>query len=518
MKLWLSILLTLAAGALIFPVPAKPGNPLVAQGNVMTTGMPGAVLSSLSAVFARPSLASDELAARPSVRGVAKTTSEARRKGDLFGLQAMILGDDRGTPADADIWRIDLWRNPDGTAGVVPYDWQLRTSSKLFSWDFKSAIPGCSGTGCPDLDPRAGTPPQGEASQPEDSSSEEDSTTTSPARTGRSPSTETGWLEITYDPSSTSVGAPTLGGASTLTLLCNNRLLATPSSILVACEAANTGMTGTLGMSFQHSTLEGAIDSSGWHVSLDVGSGLHVAVASSLPDPLSAFGIDKTWGIDVKTREGLIGTPASLEVLKQATTPNLPIGDFFAGVTSQGPASGFFVGITSQGPAAGAQFTSGPFGASAVALFSGGQVQAAGALTLRAGDLSFGYTVGPDGPGLVGRLTRDPLDLTVFLTSADTQVGLSYTPQGGPTLQASWSGAKGFEIALAVQFKINLGGTNRSPKREPSENDSFVELPFGGGNLVITPPSPWDGPLPPSVNLSLPLPAPSPARPATSSP
>lgn len=493
----LSSLFILGAGALMFPAPAKPGNSLAFRGNVTMTGIRLAALSQ-PAVFPALSLARFAREAQLSVRGLTKTTSELGPGRSFFELQARF-------PTDGNA---DSWSGNEGGTWVLPYDWPLATFPELTkSWDLKSPITVCFRTRCPDLAITVGEPLQRESSQTEESSSdssdssEENSGTVAPAKPGSTPSAEERWVEITYDPLPATVGAPTLA------LFCDKRLPAIPSSLLVACGATRSG-TGNLGFSFQYSPLEGLIDSNGWHMSLDVGSGLRVAVASSLPDPLEAFGIDKTWGIDLQTRTGLLGTSPSLDVLKQATTPIG--GDFFAGITSEGPTSGFFAGFTSQGPAGGVQFTSGQFGGSAVTVLSGGQVQLAGALTYRAGDLTLGYTWRPDGSGLIGRFTRDPLDLTLFLAGSDIQLGLSYTPERGPTVQASWSATKGFEIAVAAEFKLSLGG----PVFEASEPS--VELPLGRGNLVITPSSPWDGPAPPSADVKLPLPAPAqPAAPST---
>ena len=462
--------------------PDSLGNNRTFSESATVTGMRWAWLLSRATVFPKILfLASYEREGQLSIRGLTKTTSEGGRGRGIFGPQGMLLEDGSLTST-----HVDLRRNNVGIDRVAPDSRYLTPFQAKAPRDLKSANMECPGPRCPDLPVVVVQKPQKDSSQDED-----------PASPGDSPSTHAGSMEITYDASPPSVAPPALGA------LCDARLPATPPPILVACGALNTAMTGNWAVSFQYGTLEGSLNSDDWHVGVDIGSGFHVVVGGALPDLLDEFGIDQIRGTSGPAREGLrmIGTSASLQVLKEATTP---IAQFFAGITYQGPAAGYFAGMTSQGPAGGVMFTSGQFGGQVTATTADGQVQLAGALSYRAGDFRLGYTWGTDGSGLIGRFKRDPFDFAIQIGS-DIAVGLSYTPEGGPTVQASWSGTNGLEIALAASFKISFGPTGLT--LEPF--NPSVTLPLGRGTLVLTPASPSDGPSPPSVDFELSLPAPA---------
>lgn len=474
------------------------GSPADGLRDALATAIRRDVLLSPWTVFSILSLASDAGERQPSVRGLLKTASAGDWNRGFLGLLGMFPWGATGTLINKGVGS-ELW----ATWGV-PHDWPPATLQEMIRWDLKSSPTECLKTRCPDLTLRIGETLQKESSQTPNASSEEDSEDAAPGRTAGSPSTRAGSMEITYDPSPPSVAAPTLA------LFCEKRLPGTPPPFLVACDTLNDGTAGSWGVSFQYSTLEGALASDQWNLSVDIGSGLHVVVASALPDLLDEFGINQIRNSNLQTHQGLqsIGTSASQQVLKDSITPT---GQFFAGITSRGSAGGYFAGITSLGPAAGFEITSGQFGGQVTAIAAGGQVQLGGTLLYQAGDLGFGYTWGTDGSGLIARWTRDPFDLAIALVSSDVQIGLSYTPHGGPTLQASWSGAKGFELALVAEFKISLGPASHGPVLEGSEPS--VELPLGRGNLVLTSASPSTGPSPPSVDFQWSMPAP--AQPAS---
>lgn len=424
------------------------------------------------------------------IPGLTKTAIEAGPGIGIFGPQALLPEDGSEIPTSVGLWRSDGESN-----GIVRLGWPLTTFEETPK-DLKSASGECPGKSCPDVAAPAGQDDEGDSSEGEDSASSRDA-----------PSTQPGSMEITYDPSPPSVASPALGG------LCDARLLAfTPPPFLVACGASTTLLTGDWSASFEYGKVEGSLDSSDWHVRVDIGSGFHVFVGSAVPDLLDEFGINQIRGTTGPARTGLqsIGTSASAQVLKNAITPT---EQFFAGITSRGPAWGYFAGMTPDGPAGGVMLTSGQFGAQLTATTPGGQVQLAGALTFQTGDFSLGYTWGTDGSGLIGRFKRDPFDVAIALIGSDVAVGFSYTPDAGPTVQASWSGTNGLEIAAVASYKISLGATGLV--LEPV--DRAVTLPLGKGTLVLTPASPPDGPSPPSVNFERPLQAPPASPPAPAS-
>lgn len=465
---------------------------LALQGNVMMTGIRPPPLSHPAVLPILP--LTTYARAVPSILDSEKTAYLVGRARGISGPQAMFWEASRARG-------IDSWSDNVRTTWAMPDDWRPTILQGMDPWDLRRVSERCPGSNCPSFGITAARTPPEQSFQGEGTLPEADSGTPASGKVVNSPDTEPGWMELTYESSPGSVAAPTLS------LICDKRLPATPSSLLLACDTSNAA-TGLWGLSFQYSTLEGSLDSSGWNVGLDVGSGFHVTVASALPDLLDGFGVDQTRGIDIRTRGDLqmAGTSASRQVLQQAT---LPIAELFTGITFQGPTGGGFAGITSRGPAGGIMFTSGQVGGQATALFSAGQVQIAGALIVQAGDLRLGYTWGPDGSGLVGRFKRDPLDLAISLGGSDVQVGLSYTPKGAPTVEASWSGTKGFAIALAAEFKISLGTNDHGAILDASESQPPVTLSTGKGTLILTPPSPADGPSPPSIDLKLPLPAPA---------
>ena len=449
------------------------------------------------------SLAIDERDRQLSLRGSMKAVSTEGWGSGLFGRQAMFLGEGARSPTNA-----DLWSNFDGTPWGLPNGWHRAAFQDSRAWEPKFAITSCPGPSCPDLTAAAGQITQKGSPDNQDSPLIEASETPVGGSSVDRPTAQERWMRITYDPSPPSVAPPVLG------LLCDSRLPATPSSFLLACDSIATG-TGSWGLSLLYDALEAELYSDWWSLGLDVGSGFQVVVSNALPNLLDQFGVDQIR--TTQAREGLqaIGKSASDKVLKD--TIMTPDTDFFAGITSHGPGSAYLVGVTSQGLAAGYEITSGQFGAQVIAFTAGGQVQIAGALIYQSGDLGFGYSWSPDGGALIGRYKRDAFDLAIALAGSDVRVGLSYAPKVGPTVQASWSGAKGFEIAIAASFKLDT--TGHGPMFELFDSGSSMELPLGPSpsRLSLSPPSPSDGPSSPYVDFTWSPPAAAPATPPTPS-
>jgi hypothetical protein len=475
-------------------------------GTAAMTARSGAPPFSPSRVFPTLSLQHDENESQLSVRGLMKAVSAGALGRGIFGVPAMFRREASRTMINE-----DLWSNFYGIAWGLPNEWHPATFREKIRRDVGVLNMSCPGPSCPDLATAAGQTTQGESPETEDPPSVESSEPPASGKTVRRASAEERWIEVTYDPSPPSVASPVLS------LFCDSHLPATPSSFLLACDTVRAG-TGSWGLSFQYDALGGELYSDSWNLSVDIGSGFQVVVASELPNLLDQFGVNQIRNTNTQARQGLqaIGKSASLEVLKDAIAPTT---GFFAGITSQGPASAYLLGITSQGLAGGYEITSGQFGAQVTAIAAAGQVQIAGSLIFQTGDLGFGYSWSTDGGALIGRFKRDPFDLTIALASSDVQVGLSYAPENGPTVQASWSGSKGFEIAIAASFKLSLGEGGHGPILEPFDSGSSMELPLGPANLVLSPPSPSDGPSSPSIDFKWPLPGPAqPVKPSTPSP
>ncbi|HYM90778.1 MAG TPA: hypothetical protein VEW91_03985 [bacterium] len=251
---------------------------------------------------------------------------------------------------------------------------------------------------------------------------------------------------------------------------------------------------------FERGDVQGAFAAGSYNLDVHPRGGIQVVVASYLPTPLDPFGSPPTWGIDTRAPWGteVIDSPVGVEVLQHFRIAN---GDVFGGMTYLGPLAGI-------------QLSFRPVELQVSTLASGGQVLAAGALGLRAGDVSVSYIASPIGNGIIVRLTQSPLDLAVSVGSSETDVGVAYTFSGGQSVQGFWSSVNGFQVVYVAPLgeavtrtTVVAGQPEFSATLEPTGGPQITTVPVGPGSLTLTPVLLWGRTS--SAHLRMPLAGPA---------
>ena len=304
-----------------------------------------------------------------------------------------------------------------------------------------------------------------------------------------------GWYQFLYLPPP----LPVPGGPETVAALCRDAGLGTPSTFLAACSpSANSGI---FDLTFQQGPVNADVASTGqFRLDAKPKGGYQFSASSLFQTPLVDFGVTPTYGGGIRTPWGLeaLGTPLGAQVFQHIPAWHQDV----------------FAGYTPLGPLAGVQIAAGPFSAHASALLEAGQVETAESVSVRAGDVSVSFYASPTSNGVIGRVTRRPLDFLVGDGSSGPQVGLGYALNGGQALQVLWSSASGFQIS----FTAPIGQTATSATVTPGQTQLNATLlapgiepavvATGPATLQLTPTLP--GTQSSVVRWTLPVPAPPP--------